>query len=331
MSVHNDGVFVLAMQNTSVLHFYMFTLRNDIPALDFDVVKDRLGELLQASANLLEREWPARYSNIDSSKIIFFTRMRVVLNMYDTIMWISADLPKDPRRKMLVLSVSPLVRTLFEELMSLIFIFQDVSRLIPCLIMTNYTEIWIEREHAKKYHGNDSRWDNYISGLDQRLTDIGNSLNLTPDQIAKPRKFIGRWPTPGKMVDELKKQFKTSPDIPFMEYVNSWIYRSLSGDSHLNFEGLIRRGNFYAGKEAKEKFGEDKYKTVFKNSFDSYKMEMIWTTLTLLLSIVSEIDAHFHYGLKDRAKFLWVIFEQHSDLAKEFYERRYQNLLGFSS
>ena len=56
-------------------------------------------------------------------------------------------------------------------------------------------------------------------------------------------------------------------------------------------------------------------------------MEMVWTMLSLLLSIVSEIEGHFHFGLSTRAKYLWVIFEQNSDLAKEFYKARYEAML----
>jgi len=304
----------------------MFTIRADIPHLDFGVVKEKLEQLLEASANFLERAWPSRYDNVDSSRLIFFTRARIVINMYATIMWISADIPEDPRRKMLILSAAPLVRTLFEELMSLIFILQDVTRMVPSLITTNYTEIWIEKEHTEKYYGNDPLWQNYISNLDKQLKQLAISLNLTPEQISNPRKYIKRWPTPGGMIRVMKAQFPKSQDIDFMEFIYSWMYRALSGDTHLNFGGLLRRGNFYAVKEAKALLGEDNYETTLKDSFESYKMEMIWTTLALLLSIISEIEGHFRFGMADRAKYLWTIFEQHSDLAKEFYERRYKEL-----
>ena len=53
----------------------MFTVRTDVPGLDFAAVKERLEELLEATANHLERNWPHQYVTIDSSRIIFFTRM----------------------------------------------------------------------------------------------------------------------------------------------------------------------------------------------------------------------------------------------------------------
>lgn len=306
----------------------MFTVRHDIPPLDFGAIKDRLEELLEASANFLEREWPSRYSHVDSARVIFYTRMRLVINTYASFMWLTADKPEDSRRKMLVLSTPPLVRTIFEELITLIFLFHDVPALMQSYAMTNYTELDIEIKHAKKYHEHKPEWKSYILDKETRLADLAITLGLTADQIRNPRKYIGRWPTPGGMINAVNANWKASKNVEFMEYIRSWIYRSLSGDSHLNFEGVIRRGSFYAGKELRAKFGEEEARAEGNQTFEAFKMEMVWTMLTLLLSIVSEIEGHFHFGLAARAKYLWVIFDQHSDLAKEFYKARYETMLG---
>ena len=305
----------------------MFTVRHDSPPLDFGVIKDRLGELLEAAANFLERDWPPRYSSVDSARIIFYTRMRLVINTYASFMWLVADKPEDPRRKMLVLSTPPLVRTMFEELMTLIFIFHDVPALMQSFAMTNYTELDIEVKHAKKYHEHKPEWKTYIADKEARLAELAMTLNLTPDQVTNPRKYIGRWPTPGKMISVINSRWSTSSDLEFMEYIRSWIYRTLSGDSHLNFDGVIRRGSFFAGKELRAQFGAEHAMTKGKQTFEAFKMEMVWTMLTLLLSIVTEIEGHFRFGLATRAKYLWVIFEDNSDLSKEFYEARYKAIL----
>lgn len=305
----------------------MFTVREEEPSLDFGVIKNQLEDLLEASANLLEREWPRRYANVDSGRVIFYTRMRIVINTYTSFMWLVADLPRDSRRKTLVLSTPPLVRTLFEELITLIFFFHDVPALIQSYAMTNYTELDIEIKHAKKYHKNKAEWKSYISNMEANHEQFANTLNLTSDQIKNPIRFIGRWPTPGKMIKVVKEKWKTSPDIDFMEYIHSWIYRTQSGDSHLNYQGVIRRGSFFAGKELINMLGKEEAKSKVSETFESFKMEMVWTTLTLLLSIVSEIEGHFRFGLSNRAKYLWIIFEQNSDLAKEFYKSRYKEML----
>jgi len=239
-------------------------------------------------------------------------------------MWIAADCPKDSRRKMLVLSSAPLVRSLFEELISIIFILQDVRNLVPALVMTGYTEVWRERQHAKKYYGDQENWDDYISKLDARLDDLSSKLGLSEKQKSRP---ASTWPTPGKILQAMKKSFPSSSALSFVEFLNSSMYRTLSAESHLSYEALIRRGGLFATKELKPYFGEEKFKRLYKQNYESYRMEMIWTTFTLLLAVVSEIEGHFGFGLADRAKYLWVIFEQSSNLAKEFWVRRYSKML----
>lgn len=304
----------------------MFKIRNG-KGLDFEVVEKPLNELLEASANFLERDWPVRYSSLDSARVIFYTRMRLVINTYVSIMWLTADKPKDPRRNMLVLSTPPLVRTLFEELMTLIFIFHDVPALMQSYALTNYTELDLELKHAKKYHMDKAHWENYICGLETRLDELAVTLKLTSDQVTNPQKHIGRWPTPGKMIDIVKVRWRNSPDIEFMEYIRSWIYRTLSGDAHLNYYGVIRRGSFFAGKEIEAEFGQEKGRAKIKENFEAFRMEMIWTMLVLLVSIVSELEGHFRFGLSTKAKYLWKIFEDSSDLAKEFYKSRFEEKL----
>ena len=255
----------------------MFTLRKD-DSLDAAVVQPKLEELLEATSNLLERQWPTRYSDVDQARILFYTRMRVTQNTYEAILWLSADKPVDPQRRLLVLATAPLVRTLFEELISLIFILQDIPRLIPAFVITGYTEVWRERRHALNYQDGKPEWKNYLSRLDKRLNALAKDLNLSLSQASNPR---SQWPTPGRTKDEMKKHFKNSPDIPFVEYLNSWMYRSLSSDSHLSYEGLLRRGGFFATKDLKKRFGEEEFKAVYKQNLETYKMEMMWTSYTL--------------------------------------------------
>ena len=60
---------------------------------------------------------------------------------------------------------------------------------------------------------------------------------------------------------------------------------------------------------------------VFDPSAD---LELTWS---ILLSIASEIEAHFHYDLKERALDLWQTLIKHSDYSAEFFQRRDEKLL----
>ena len=47
-------------------------------------------------------------------------------------------------------------------------------------------------------------------------------------------------------------------------------------------------------------------------------------TFTLMLAIVSEIEGHFHFGRNQKARYLWKVFSEHSDITKDFWDTRYR-------
>ena len=129
------------------------------------------------------------------------------------------------------------------------------------------------------------------------------------------------------MLSKLKKHHPASSAIDFIEEINAWMYRKLSGQTHLDLTGLIKRGVHFSNEQAKLKFGDD-WEAELKNNLEYYRREQIHMMWTLLLSIASEIEAHFNYDLKERAKFIWEILSEYSDIAKDFYNDRYKDLLG---
>jgi len=49
-------------------------LSKEKPPLDYRKYSDDMSRLLEATATLLEREWPAKYQHIDSARTIFFSK-----------------------------------------------------------------------------------------------------------------------------------------------------------------------------------------------------------------------------------------------------------------
>lgn len=302
----------------------MFTVRKDIPPLNAKQVQPDLENLLIAIPNLIDRDWPPAYSTIPDGQILFYTRLSLVRNTYETLMWLLVESTQDPRRDNLFISASPLVRTLFEELIALIFIFHDLPSLNEAFRLTGYNEVIRQRNHALKYHKNDPKWESEIARLDNWVVKLENTMPVPPALIGKSTNY---WPTPGSTLKEIKKKYPNSSSRDFVEYLNSWMYRSLSADSHLSYQGLIRRGSFFAGKELRKHFGEEKARENLKKTREAYRMEMIWTTFTLLLAICSEVEFHFSFGRLGKILWLWESFVGTSDLSREFYDRRYKVIL----
>lgn len=244
-------------------------------ALDYQKYGVDLARLFEATANLLEREWPAKYKQIDSARVVFFQSVRIAINTFNTIMFISADTPKDPHRKpAFALSLAPLTRTLFEQLITFVFMIEDIPTYIPWLFKTGYTEYRTELKHCLEYHGTATEWQPYINGLRAQIARVEKESRLTAEEIEDSWKSIGQWPTPGRMLNKLYSEHKTSQAIPFIKYVNSWLYRELSGQTHLNATGVTMRGSFLDEKIAEHILGED-WEEKLKDRLLSYRANQI--------------------------------------------------------
>jgi len=299
----------------------------EIPAMSYKLIQDTFEKLLEATANLLERDWPAKYHAVDSARVVFFQGLRIAINTFNTIMFIVADDDYHGRRRVCSLALPPLVRTLFEQLISFIFLIQDVPRYIPWMFRTGYNEDRIQLAHVQKYHGSDATWNDYIKHLQEKIAAEEATGYISPHEIKRPD-TIGRWPTPGRMHDRLVRDRTADQDtLDYIEYINSWLYRELSGQTHLNISGLTMRGIHFSIDEAKIVFGEEEWEEKRNEKLEEYRQKQVWLAIILMLAIVSEIEGHFHFGRNQKARELWTLLNAHSDIALDFWEHRYKELL----
>src|SRR5262249_44358381 len=154
--------------------------------LDYKLVRDTLEKLCEATANLLERDWPQARYQVDSARAVFYQTLRIAINTYNTVFFIIADEDYYARKKVYALSLPPLVRTLFEQLITFIFLVQDIPRYIPWLFKTGYTERMLQLRHAEKYHGNKANWVNYLDALKKQIALEEIGLHLSKEEIADP-------------------------------------------------------------------------------------------------------------------------------------------------
>jgi len=299
---------------------------NKEEGLDYQKLKPQLLNLFEATANKLEREWPLRYSKLDSARTIFTMLIRIATNTYGTIAYICADTPKDPFRKPeFAISSAPLVRSLFEELIMILFLLEDVPGHLEFLFKTGYAEKREELDHVQKYHGTLSEWQPYIDALQARIVHEETELHLTKHEIKFPQN-IGKWPTPGRAKQRLEKRTPPPAIIPFIEYINAWMYRYLSGQTHLSLQGIVHRGMHFSTDTAKESLGID-WEAKLETHLQSYRMKSVYAAMTIMLAIVSEIEIHFGYGLNARCRYLWTFVGKHSDITKDFWDTRYEKAI----
>ena len=294
---------------------------------DYKVIQETLEKLCEATANLMEREWPAKYRQVDSARVVFFQSLRIAINTYNTIFFIIADEKYYARRKIYALSLPPLVRTLFEQLITFIFLIQDIPNYIPWLFRTGYTEHIIQLKHVQKYHGTKPDWTDYIDSLKAQIAREESSGYLAQQEIQNPYNNIGRWPTPGRMLSKLRADKRGDPPTwDYIEYINDWLYRELSGQTHLNVSGLTMKGVHFSINDAKMIFG-DNWEEERNKKLEEYRQKQVWLSIILMLAIVSEIEGHFHFGRNQKAREIWTILNEYSDFALDFWNTRYSALL----
>lgn len=293
--------------------------------LPYGVIQNQFETLLIFFSNKLERE--PRYQHVDSSPQLFLHEFRNAFNTFHTIFFLCADTPKDPLRlKRFALSVSPMTRTLFEQLILFVFLLEDVEAFVPWLFKTGYTETRIELEHCQKYHGQKKNWRKYITSLKKKVAHSEATYKLSAREVKNPRENIGRGPTPGLLLKVLRNNRPRSKAIPYMEYVLSWLYRELSGQSHLNVLELAKRGVLFSTGEAKERFGAQ-WEEKREEHLEEYRQNQIFLSITIMLAMCTELEAKFRYGKRDDISYLWTVLSEHSDMTKDLWETRYSTLL----
>lgn len=294
--------------------------------LNYKVVKEDLLNLFEATANSLERRWDARYANVNSARTIFTFLIRIAANTYQTIAYTCADTPEDVHRKPeFVLSVAPMVRSLFEQLIMILYLLEDIPSHIDLLFKTGYGERRSELDHVLKYHGNLADWQPYIDALKLEIAKEEKDFGISANEIKNPSQ-IGKWPTPGRVKQRLEKLTPPPAIIPFIEYVNSWMYRYLSGQTHLSLKGIVDRGMFFSEDIAKQCWG-DNWQEPLESHLLRYRLTNIYSAVTLMLAICSEIEIHFTYGLNERGRYLWTFFASYTDIANDFWITRYEKAL----
>jgi hypothetical protein len=142
---------------------------------------------------------------------------------------------------------------------------------------------------------------------------------------------ILRWPRPGKVIQRLDRLDPNSATLGYIRFLDDWLYRELSAQSHLEPSGLGELGLYFLGmqdlKEISRSEDQDQIRERLDEKLLEFKTKSVWIAITLVLSLASEVELHFKYDLAQRALYLWKVFAEHSEIVSEIFEERYKSLL----
>ena len=160
--------------------------------------------------------------------------------------------------------------------------------------------------------------------MEQYVTNQLPLIGVTQEEMNNTNK-IEYWPNPGKMAKRSRRENSHSATADFLSFLDDWFYKALSGQSHLNAQGLVQRGMFFTGRDMMSILS-DKANEIIEKELVRFRNEQIWISIILILALSSEIEMHFSYGLDQRLKYVWGLIVNYNDQAKDLYERRYKNL-----
>jgi hypothetical protein len=129
----------------------------------------------------------------------------------------------------------------------------------------------------------------------------------------------GLFPHPGKILGKAARFFKNPRVHEYLRHLNDWFYKQLSSSSHSHFDGLLEKAAQVLRIEAKD---DSQIEFAMK-----YKSDCIFTQITLVLCLVSEIIVGAGFDNKKEAAYVWGILNSYWTEAAELYKLRYGDLL----
>jgi hypothetical protein len=238
---------------------------------------------------------------------------------WESIRFLCFEQPKNGWRPEFVYSVPPLARTLLDSLFNIIFMFDKPSINVRWFLVGG----WVDQNRAYKRfrqrYGSEPDWRPWfdlcaadIKQTEDLLVEITDAERRSPD-----RPVLGYWPNPGRMGGR-ESPMQDAARTRFLEYVNDWFYKRLSGDSHLSLTGLLNRGGYRRPLAA----GVDPAELHMQT-----KSHFVLTALTIYVALLSEVCKELVLPAElTSLRKVWEKLIVWPD-ARDLFGRRYEALL----
>jgi len=281
---------------------------------DFSIefVTKEFEELIIATQNSINQDKSLSFWKTDFGKHLVLRNFQLAYNYFRSVLLISEN-----DDETLLITVTPLTRASLEILFSIIYLLENFEIRTLDSAKSFYREGCREiRELKNIYSGKSVDWDTWIrvktGNLETIKTQFENEFSVHGYSEFDWENDNNQFPRLGKM----KKSFdENSETFKFLKFLDDIYNRELSGISHSEpfavalFSSILHKNGEIIRKQ--------------------YKGKNIGLCLVILIGLISEIENNLNYGVKPRLRELWnkLVNLSDTDIAKEFYEMRYKNLL----
>ena len=272
--------------------------------LQSSTIRDALDELLKATENKIQREWPPQLGSGDWHSIPFLFFLKNARWTYVATLDLLADKPEDKKWHLeYAVVIPPLNRTILDMVFNCVFIFDDFADRVCWYFEDGEKETQERLGLYKQKYSNNPEWAPWFTEADNAMlgtmTKARESVSRGEAPVKRPMKHF---PHPGGMLDIRRITFKVSKNRQFLTELNDWLYKQLSGSSHSHWAGLAEKSAQILRIETSDPLQREMAK--------KYKSDCVMTQITLLLCLVSEIIHFAGFDNRAKAAYVWgVIIE----------------------
>ncbi|MFY9911043.1 MAG: hypothetical protein WCF22_12965 [Candidatus Sulfotelmatobacter sp.] len=287
---------------------------------DYKLVQERFdGLLINVDRDLQRRTDQAeRLRNRTSARCLTLldVMVRFAINAYHAVLYVLAETPEDPARRMgYSLVIAPVNRQLLDLLFSLVYMLDD----FPARSLRYQRAGW--REAVEEYHkfkseySNAREWRPYFTNAKRGVDFYGQLFGVTAKEKRKPS-LIPYWKHPFELKDE------KTPSRPFLRWLDKWLYGDTSAQAHLSFGGLLPIAPFLVA----ELVGGQSQEVVENYMIHQYRFHQFSRTGLVVLAIATEINQYCHLGNDGQVAYLWKMFVEHVPEGKDMFKARYERM-----
>lgn len=277
--------------------------------LSFDRIASHLDEAINVLEGGFADRWPQRFAAVEAARPYLRLTVLVSRNTYYSSILLLQEKPASPLR---ALSVPPLARTILDSLFTVVFIFEDPATRWEWFARSAWREEHEAFRRLSAKHGSDPAFAVWLSDLANLNGFLKLRAGVTSEEEADPKKKIRFFPNPGGMAREAKGARRD-----FLLYLNDWFYRELSAASHLSLAGMAKRAGALLGPDDAKR----------EAILDKHRSDYAFTTITLLLALLTELEIEFRYGCEKSLRQAWSTLCPYWPEADNLFDQRHRDLL----
>ena len=283
--------------------------------LDFTVIGQPLENLAVATINKIDRQFPTELASIGGAQPLFLLLSKLAQTTYQTIKYFCVETSPDPALRIeFVSSTPPLLRSLVDEIFTVVFLSADLKTNVPWYYRSGWREQAECGAKLRKRYAEVPSWKEWLEQYDGLLEQSWQDQSVTKKQKANPHLILW-WPTPAQM---LKAKDLSAETKAFLEYLNEWIYRTLSQGTHLTYPGLVWRGGTML---------RDKDDLLREPEWLKKRSDTVGDAVLFLLAFLTEVNNTLGFNLGPQCSYIWGVWKEYDGATADLYDMRYRAML----